>query len=253
MFHALHFHPWPASVAVLSCETIPRRQQRGDSRRRNLLVPHLEVLENRTAPAVYHVLNTNSSGMGSLPWAVTQADNDNSGAPVTIDFTLLSFTPPATIALFGTLNLNNTFGESITVEGPTTGPEAPVTIASGTNFGVGFSMFAVAANTTATIENLTIVGGFTTGNGGGINNAGTLTVSNCTLDANYAQLGGGIYNAGTGTLAVSNTNLINNSAFNNGSNGGGIYNAGTLTVDNSTLSEIEPTTAVAVRSTTLPH
>ena len=44
--------------------------------------------------------------------------------------------------------------------------------------------------------------------------------------------GGGIYNAGT--LTVTNSTLSGNSPAN--SAGGGIYNAGTLTVSNSTFS-----------------
>jgi hypothetical protein len=84
------------------------------------------------------------------------------------------------------------------------------------------------------------------GQGGGLENAGTLTVSNSTLSGNTASgtgsfaqgSGGGIYNFGT--LTVSNSTLSGNTASASGSDvsasGGGIYNFGTLTVSNSTLS-----------------
>jgi hypothetical protein len=69
-----------------------------------------------------------------------------------------------------------------------------------------------------------------TGEGGGIWNVGTLTVSNCTLAGNSAgYAGGGIYNFGA--LTVSNSTLSGNSAR----YGGGIYNSLALTVNNSTL------------------
>jgi hypothetical protein len=84
-----------------------------------------------------------------------------------------------------------------------------------------------------TISGLTISGGSVSGsdpNGGGIYNAGTLTVSDCTLSSNAAGGGGGIANKGS--LTVSDSTLSANSAY----YGGGIDNAGTLTVSDSTLS-----------------
>jgi hypothetical protein len=76
--------------------------------------------------------------------------------------------------------------------------------------------------------------------GGGIYNAGTLTISDSILIANSADAygGGGIYNKGA--LTIKNCTLSRNSASNptifSGASGGGIYNAGTLTINNSTLS-----------------
>ena len=87
---------------------------------------------------------------------------------------------------------------------------------------------------TATIAGLTIADGKSDSNGGGIDNAGTLTVTNCTLSGNSAPQGGGILSEPGGTLTVTNSTLSGNSAdyF-----GGGILNyEGTLTVTNSTLS-----------------
>jgi hypothetical protein len=70
------------------------------------------------------------------------------------------------------------------------------------------------------------------GQGGGLYNGATLTLSNSTLSVNAASSdGGGIHNSGT--LTVSNSTLSGNSA---GYGGGGIGNSGTLTVSNSTLS-----------------
>jgi hypothetical protein len=113
------------------------------------------------------------------------------------------------------------------------------------------------SNTAAhvTLSNLTIRNGKAT-SGAGINNSGTLTLTNSTVSGNWAPIpciplglvclsrgtasGGGIYNSGA--LIVSNSIISGNhagsycnanpcSAF-----GGGIYNRGTLmTIKNSTL------------------
>jgi parallel beta-helix repeat protein len=94
----------------------------------------------------------------------------------------------------------------------------------------GVRPFAVAADTTATMNDLTVSGGRGIGDlyGGGILNRGALTVSNSTISGNNAVSGGGIYNDAD-TLTVSNSTISSNI-------GGGIYNdAATLTVSNSTI------------------
>ncbi len=85
-----------------------------------------------------------------------------------------------------------------------------------------------------TLTHVDIINGKTTGNGGGISNAGTLTVNNSTFSGNKADLGGGggIVNLG-GTVKVNNSTFSGNSATDSG---GGIFNNGTLTVNNSTFS-----------------
>ena len=77
------------------------------------------------------------------------------------------------------------------------------------------------------------------GNGGGIDNCGTLTVTGGTIDNNGAlYYGGGIDNSGM--LTVTDSTIANNGAsigsdINGASNGGGIENSGTLTLTNSTI------------------
>src|SRR5262249_20648231 len=67
--------------------------------------------------------------------------------------------------------------------------------------------------------------------GGGINNLGTLSVTNSTFNGNFALAGrGGIENQGI--LEVANSTFSGNSA----QAGGGIDNKGSLTVTNSTFS-----------------
>ena len=91
---------------------------------------------------------------------------------------------------------------------------------------------------------LTITGGRTYGDGGGIYNSGTLTLTNSTVSGNtasssyysyYYSYGGGIYNGGT--LTLTNSTVSGNTASSSYyySYGGGIFNGGTLTLTNSTV------------------
>jgi hypothetical protein len=111
--------------------------------------------------------------------------------------------------------------------------------------GNGQQVFVIAGATSQTsgaanaaIEGLTIKNGKASGTpsfGGGIFNAGTLTLSNSTVSGNTANYGGGIFNADNGTLTLTYSTVSGNTATNE-SGGGGIRNANTLTVTNSTLS-----------------
>ena len=119
-------------------------------------------------------------------------------------------------------------------------------------------VFAVSSGVNFTVQKLTIANGKTAGNGGGIANEGTTTLTDCTLSGNVstADQGGAVYN--DGTVNLTNCTLYNNSAaFGGGlfdevgstatlanctlngntvSNfGGGIYNSGTASLTNCTL------------------
>lgn len=88
---------------------------------------------------------------------------------------------------------------------------------------------------TLTIRTSTVSGNVArvSGAGGGVFNGGTLTVISSTISGNSTTgVGGGIYN--NGTARVNNSTISGNSAT--GSVGGGIYNAGTLTISASTFS-----------------
>jgi predicted outer membrane repeat protein len=131
--------------------------------------------------------------------------------------------------------------KNLTIQGPGAGQ---LTISGNDDSRV----FEVAANATVALSGLTISKGNApvapaqiagAGEGGGILNHGTLTVSGCTVSNNYAPFyGGGIYNDGTAT--VSNTTVSANVASAGGMpgswRGGGIYNDGRLTVTGGTIS-----------------
>jgi hypothetical protein len=214
---------------------------------------HLGVLEDRTVPSAFTVLNTlDDVSVGSLRWAVAQA-NSNPGAD-TIDFESGVFSTPQTIGLSGAqLELSDTTG-AISIAGP----KAGVTVRGGGDTRV----FQVDALVTASIAEMTITNGFA-GNGGGLSNSGSLTMTNCTVSGNFAGSGGGggVANAGTatltqctfsgnstqygaglsnsGSLAMTHCTVSGNSTnyeYSNGGAGGGVINFGTATLTNCTVS-----------------
>jgi CSLREA domain-containing protein len=102
-----------------------------------------------------------------------------------------------------------------------------------------FQVLAVNSGATLTLNDLSVQNGATaSADGGGIGNAGTVTVTNSTISGNSSgEVGGGISNDGTAT--VTNSTISGNSVQNGtpfDADGGGIFNDGNLTVTNSTIS-----------------
>jgi hypothetical protein len=95
------------------------------------------------------------------------------------------------------------------------------------------STVTVDSGVRAHLERLTIVHGRATSLGGGVNNQGTLTLSDSTVADNTAPSGpaGGINNRGT--LTVTTSRVTDNHAL---GAGGGINNNGSLTVRDSEVS-----------------
>jgi hypothetical protein len=92
--------------------------------------------------------------------------------------------------------------------------------------------FDIESNITVAIEDLTIFNGWGTGSGntqgGAVRNTGRLTLTNCSVVGNRADLGGAMYND-TGTLTLRDCTVTGNH--------GGIYNdSGVLALMHSTLS-----------------
>ena len=90
---------------------------------------------------------------------------------------------------------------------------------------------------TAEITNCTISHNAGVGQGGGVDNQGSLTIANSTLSNNtVVNSGGGISNSGP--LTITNSTISGNSAsFKGFGNGGGIHNGNaTVTISSSTIS-----------------
>jgi hypothetical protein len=140
-------------------------------------------------------------------------------------------TDTVNFSVSGTITLGSTLPQianSLTIDG--TGQSITI---SGNNM---VQVMQVKTGATLNLQNLTIADGNSVDFAGGIENVGTLTVTNSTFSNNSANIDagglvGGIYNNG-GTLTVTNSTFYANS----GAAGGGILNGGTLTVTNSTFS-----------------
>jgi hypothetical protein len=200
----------------------PRSGRRcNDSPNRRRSRPHLETLEGRCLPST--VTNLNDAGGGSLRDAIAITP-----AGGTVDFQA---------GLSGTITLST--GElAINKDLTIAGPGANVITVSGNN---ASRVFDIAATFTVSISALTVNNGKETYFGGGIENAGTLTMTGCTISDNVAAGGIGVVHGGgidnLGTLTVTDCTITGNwvSALGNAF-GGGIYNAGTLTVTDCTIS-----------------
>jgi hypothetical protein len=201
----------------------PTRRQRQSARQhRHARRPCLETLEDRCLPTTLTVLNANDAGSGSLPDRIASAVSGD-----TIDFA------PALIGQTITL----TSGQlAITKNLNIVGPGASKLAISGN---ASSRVFDVASGDSLVLEGLTITKGMAD-QGGGIQNAGTLTVNGCVLDNNEALgdsstsgVGGGIFNKAGAVLALNHCTVSNNQVV--GSNlglgfGGGLMNEGQATV-----------------------
>ena len=200
-------------------------------RNRRHALSFFEGLEERRLLSTFMVSNViDDENEGSLRWALTQA-NYHYG-PDTINFDPSVFATPQTISLGGSqLGLSDSTGAIAII-----GPAAGVTI-SGNNTS---RVFVIDANASANLSGLTISGGKSEKGGGVyVYDQGTLTLTNCTISGNTANIGspfarnygGGVFNNGTAMLT--SCTLSGNSAF---VHGGGMFNSGTVLLINCTLS-----------------
>jgi CSLREA domain-containing protein len=108
------------------------------------------------------------------------------------------------------------------------GPGASSLTVSGAN---SFRPFLINSGKTVSISNLTIANSKNTSQAGGVENAGTLTLSSCVVSGNTAPQGAGIEN--DGTMTITNSTISGNSAS---LDGAGINSYGALTIAGSTVS-----------------
>jgi len=148
-----------------------------------------------------------AAGQCTLRAAVQEADAQPSGSAITI------VVPAGTVPLkLGVLSLT---ANTITIQGASGG----TTTVDGRN---ASQVFNIGPAASVTLGQLAIIHG-NASLGGGIQNAGTLTVTNSTVTTSIASNGGGIYNQQGATLALAGTTVSGNVA---GRDGGGIANNG---------------------------
>jgi MBG domain (YGX type) len=213
-----------ASIGLESWQGAKARVLRRD---RRVTRPSVTLLEERTLLSqLYLTVNTladdpngPTSGSTTLRDAITQA-NASAASPVAINFAS---------GLQGTIDLTKALPDlanDISIQGP----DASNLTVQRDPSAVGFSVFAVDGGETVSLSGITISGGGVSNatNGGGIDNFGTLTVSNSVFSNNSANDGGGLCNEFGGALTVSGSTFTNNYA----NVGGGLINFGTGTVRN---------------------
>jgi hypothetical protein len=179
------------------------------------------MLEARTVLSTLTVLNNLDHGAGSLRDTMATA---SSGDSIVFDPSVHNITlSTGQLAVAKSLNID--------------GPGANQLTISGNN---ASRVFAVSSGTAVTIKDLTIANG-SAATGGGVDNAGKLTLISCILTNNQSiggQGGGAVHNAVGGSLTVKSSALLSNTAnagvvsdvF-----GGGLLNEGSASVSSSTF------------------
>ena len=177
------------------------------------------------SPATVYTVNSAGSGSsgtgtsGTLPYVIGQANLNPNLAGSVIQFAPTDFSAsnPQTITLTSTLDLGGPSGPLV-IDGP---GAAAVTISGGG----AVEVFLAEPGAVTTLSDLTVSGGNSQTNGGGIavDYDSTLTITSSTIAGNSAAsgYGGGIFNGGT--LTISGSTIEDNTGI-------GIYNNGTLTV-----------------------
>ncbi len=181
-----------------------------ESLRASLMVDEKAAISAQSAQLI--VSNGNDSGSGSLRDAIAVAASGDTivfGGVATVRLT------SGELAINKNLTINGGSGVTVTRSGTTQ-----------------FRIFTINSGTVA-FNNLTITNGNNPTQAGGVQNYGTLTMTDCTVNGNNSPQGGGVQNDGVMTLT--NCTLSNNSAY--GRNGGGLIVFGTsTTLTNCTIS-----------------
>ena len=175
------------------------------------------------------VTNTADSGAGSLRQAIADATD---GASITfaagLDGSTITLTSGQSLLIHKSLRIDASariYG-GITVSG-----NHAVRV-----FEVVGLVEGVAGTATVEFIGLTIKGGQTAGNGGGILNFdGTLVLADTTLSGNSAALGGAVFSQG-GTLTVNRCRVTDNTATGNGGGFGLFANDGAIHIIDTTVS-----------------
>lgn len=168
------------------------------------------------------VSNDADDGAGSLRAAIAAAAGNGAGQD-DILFDPAFFNQARTINLVSVLP---DLGGALAIAGP--GANQLTVRRSGAAL---YRIFAVPGGATVSLSGLTVANGDSAAEGGGVRNAGLLSISRAVISGNHANGGGGIYSPGR--LYLHDSTLSGNSAS---FDGGGLYQVGTALVVNTTVS-----------------
>ena len=176
--------------------------------------------------ATFTATNINNAGAGSLRQAILNANALAGADDIRFDPTVFNGAQAA-ITLATTLDIN-TFAGGLTISGAFGASNVTV---SGNN---AVRVFNITGSGNTTFDSLRVVNGSVTGDGGGINNTGTgsVTLTNSTVSGNTASNFGGAIR-GLGSVTLTNSTVSGNTAV---VFGGGIFGNGSVTLTNSTVS-----------------
>lgn len=256
-------------ILAAVCFTATVRAQDDETEQRNDIQTQVESLfAPESAPLANFVVNNNGdvtdimpgdgicetaagNGICTLRAAVAEANALAGADVISFDPSILVIQVMGQIAITSEMTINGNQLNSPTIQN----------IAAVSTTSRVFNITNVIVN----LNRLTITGGNVTGNGGGIQNVGTLTITNCVIEGNNANgaagAGGGIRS--TNTLTIMNSTISGNSSL--GSTSGGLSFAGAnLTIGNSTIfgnssfgngggMNISATASVTISNTTISN
>jgi hypothetical protein len=148
----------------------------------------------------------------------------------TVSYALTKAASGATIEVSGTINDHLAISHPVTITTWPGGPAGSPAVLDGTANGHVVTVGAGVSG--VTLDDLTIENGYSD-YGGGIDNGGTLTLTDSTVSGNAGDYAG-IYN--TSAMTIINSTIAKNSGGESAGDGGGIANVGTMTVIASTIS-----------------
>jgi CSLREA domain-containing protein len=225
----------------------------------------------RAAAAAPITVNSTSDaasddGLCTLREAITSANSNAASGASAGECAAGAGDDTITFSVTGTINLTGALPD-INSNMTISGPSAQLTVRRDT--GGDYRIFTVSVGSTVGISGLTVTNGRTPdgtpanfagngGDGGGVANFGTLTLTGVTVTANATGAGGagisfggrggnggGVFNSTSSTLTLTDCIVSGNSAGaggvgNNGGgdggSGGGVFNQGTLTMTNCAVS-----------------
>ena len=194
-----------------------------------ILAPLAGAFASPANATTYVVSSLADSGFGSLRQAMIDANASDSAADS------ISFSVTGTITLTSSSSISTSLPTIGAAQGALTiaGPGVSSLTITGPGNPGSFRFFDIAPGGQLSISQSTITGANTAYNGGAFNNAGSLTIDNCTISNNISGQGAVFsgYNINA-SLTVSNSLVTGNTA----DYGAGLYNQGVMTVSNSTIS-----------------